>query len=225
MSMDNNSFSQASQDLFVINVLNHKKNGYFLEIGSWDGICGNNTYKLEKEYNFKGLLVEYNSQCENSYKEHRKNSIYEIKDARNVDYKNILDGNNFPKNMDYLQIDLDVDNKSTLDTLYLLNNTIFDTYKFATITFEHDYYRGDFFDTRNISRHIFKSRGYLLVFPDVCTDQGCVGTGWQPFEDWYIHPDLVDMNLINNIKTDKSLSHLDILNTIITEVNRNINKK
>jgi hypothetical protein len=37
-----------------------------------------------------------------------------------VNYKNILDENNFPKNMDYLQIDLDVDNKSTLDTLMLL---------------------------------------------------------------------------------------------------------
>lgn len=213
--------SQCSQDIFVINVLQHKKNGYFLEIGSNHAINDNNTYLLEKDYNFKGLLVEYCQIFEEGYKTHRQNSIYEINDARNVNYKKILDDNNFPKNIDYLQIDLDADNKSTLDTLILLNNTVFDTYKFATITFEHDYYRGDFFDTRNISRNIFKSRGYLLVFPDVCTDQGCVGSGWQPFEDWYVHPDLVDMIFVNNIVKSNTNSNSDyIKNNIINEFNK-----
>jgi FkbM family methyltransferase len=213
------SNSQASQDLFVLNMTNNKKNGYFLEIGSHDAICINNTYLLEKDYGYKGLLVDYSNQYEYGYKIHRPNSLYKINDARNVDYKNILDNNNFPKNMDYLQIDLDVENKSTLETLYLLNDTIFDTYKFATVTFEHDYYRGDFFDTRNTSRHIFKARGYVLVFPDVCTDDGCVGSGWQSFEDWYVHPDLVDMSFVNSIKTDKSLPHMDIINKINKQKN------
>ena len=214
------TYSQASQDVFVINLLQHKKNGYFVEIGTNDPIEGNNTYLLEKNYEFKGLLVEYESYYENRYKQHRPNSIYIIDDARNINYKKVLDDNKFPKNIDYLQIDLDVDNKSTLDTLILIDNTVFDTYKFATITFEHDYYRGDFFNTREISREIFKKRGYLLVFPDVCTDQGCVGTGWQPFEDWYVHPDLIDMNLVNMFKTDKSLRH-DYIRGIITRDSRN----
>ena len=214
------TYSQASQDVFVINLLQHKKNGYFVEIGTNDPIECNNTYLLEKNYNFKGLLVEYESYYENSYKQHRPNSIYIIDDARNINYKKVLDDNKFPKNIDYLQIDLDVDNKSTLDTLILLDNTVFDTYKFATITFEHDIYRGNYFNTREISREIFKKRGYLLVFPDICTDQGCVGTGWQPFEDWYVHPDLVDMNLVNIIKTDKSLRH-DHIRDIITNDSKN----
>jgi FkbM family methyltransferase len=211
----NITYSQASQDIFVTNVLKHKKNGYFVEIGTNDPIEGNNTYILENNYEFKGLLVEYESFYENSYKQHRPNSIYIIDDARNINYKKVLDDNKFPKNIDYLQIDLDVDNKSTLDTLILLDNTVFDTYKFATITFEHDIYRGNYFNTREISREIFKKRGYLLVFPDICTDQGCIGTGWQPFEDWYVHPDLVDMNFINIIKTDKSLRNDHIKNIII----------
>ena len=214
------TYSQASQDVFVINLLQHKKNGYFVEIGTNDPIEGNNTYILEKNYDFKGVLVEYESFYENSYKQHRPNSIYIIDDARNINYKKVLDDNKFPKNIDYLQIDLDVDNKSTLDTLILLDNTVFDTYKFATITFEHDIYRGNYFNTREISREIFKKRGYLLVFPDICTDQGCVGTGWQPFEDWYVHPDLVDMNLVNIIKTDKSLRH-DHIRDIITNDSKN----
>ena len=217
------TYSQAHQDIFVTNLLQHKKNGYFVEIGTNDPIECNNTYLLEKNYNFKGLLVEYESYYKNKYEQHRPNSIYIIDDARNINYKKVLDDNKFPKNIDYLQIDLDVDNKSTLDTLILLENTVFDTYKFSTITFEHDYYRGNFFNTREISREIFKKRGYLLVFPDVCTDQGCVGTGWQPFEDWYVHPDFVDMNLVNIIKTDKSLRNDHIKNILINASSINSN--
>ena len=109
--------------------------------------------------------------------------------------------------MDYLQVDLEVDNKSTLDTLYLLNKHVFDKYTFATITFEHDIYRGDFFDTRNISRQILKDRGYQLVFPDVSI---FIGTEWNKYEDWYVHPDLVDMEYVNKVKSDISLKDKQI---------------
>ncbi len=53
-----------------------------------------------------------------------------------------------PKNIDYLQIDLEVCNRSTLTTLELLDNTIFNEYKFATVTFEHYIYASDRFNTR-----------------------------------------------------------------------------
>ena len=35
------------------------------------------------------------------------------------------------------------------------------------------------------------------------------------FEDWYIHNDLVDMNHVNEIKTDQSLDFHDIMNRLI----------
>ena len=152
-------------------------------------------------------MVEYDKSFELLYNTHRPNSIYEINDARVVDYKKIMDENNFPSNMDYLQIDLDVNNKSTLDTLLLLNNTIFDKYKFASITFEHDIYTGNYFDTQTISRQLFKDRGYILIFPDVRVFwEG----EYKPFEDWYIHPDLVNMEYINKIKTENSLTSEEI---------------
>lgn len=50
---------QAEQDKFVLNILNNKKNGFFLELGSNHPIIINNTYVLEKEYNWKGIMVEY----------------------------------------------------------------------------------------------------------------------------------------------------------------------
>ena len=153
-------------------------------------------------------MVEYDSSFESLYKIHRPNSIYEISDARTVDYRGILDDNNFPTNMDYLQIDLDVDNKSTLDTLLLLNNTVFDKYKFATITFEHDIYTGNYFDTQAKSRQILKDRGYVLAFPNVSVFW--LGS-YKPFEDWYVHPDLVDMEYVNRIRTNEGLNWVQIV--------------
>lgn len=194
--------SQALQDLFAIRVLKNKTNGTFIEIGSNHPIAGNNTYLMESKFNWKGLMIEYDRSFEQLYKDLRPNSIYRIGDARLVDYRGILDENQFPSNIDYLQIDLDVDNKSTLDTLLLMDNTCFDKYKFATITFEHDIYRGNFFDTREISREIFKKRGYELVFPDVAV---FFEGRYCPFEDWYVHPDLVDMDYVNGIRSSVGL--------------------
>ena len=163
----------------------------------------NNTFCLERIYNWKGALIEYDQSFEEGYKEHRKNSIYRICDAQKVDYVDLL--KDFPVNIDYLQIDLEVDNKSTLNTLILLNETVFDKYKFATVTFEHDIYRGNYFDTREISRKIFADRGYVLLFSDVTV---FVEGGYKPFEDWYVHPDLVDPEFL---KLKGSGDYFDLL--------------
>jgi hypothetical protein len=186
-------FGQAEQDKFVLNVLKEKKNGYFLEIGSRDAIEINNSYLLETKYDWKGIMVEIDSQFLSSYKEHRPNSIHIIHDATQIDYKNVFEENNVPLFFDYLQIDLEVGNGSTLKTLQKLDNEIFDTYKFATITFEHDIWNSNFLNTRLESRNIFKKRGYICVFEDINN------AGINPYEDWYVHPDLVDMNYVNNL--------------------------
>jgi hypothetical protein len=153
---------------------------------------------LEKEYGWKGIMVEYEAEFLPLYKEHRPNSIHIIDDATTLDYKGLFERNSMPLSFDYLQIDLHVSNRSTLKVLQNLDSNIFDTYKFATVTFEHDIY--DTKDdnelpefTRDISRAIFKKRGYVRVFEDV-NNQGV-----NPFEDWYVHPDLVDMNYVNKL--------------------------
>jgi len=144
--------AQAEQDKFVLHVLQHKQNGYFLEIGSNHPITINNTYLLEKKYNWKGIMVEYDSSFLPLYKEHRNNSIHVINDATMIDYKTLFYSNNMPLTIDYLQIDLEVNNGSTLKTLEKLNNEVFDTYKFSTVTFEHDIYHTNFNNTREKSR-------------------------------------------------------------------------
>lgn len=52
------SRSQLRQDLFVLSELNFKRNGYFVEFGATDGVGLSNTYLLESEYNWSGILAE-----------------------------------------------------------------------------------------------------------------------------------------------------------------------
>ena len=185
---------QAEQDKFVLNIMKHKKNGFFVEIGSNNPIKINNSYILENKYNWTGIMVEYDSKWLSQYKNHRPNSIHIINDATTIDYKKLFEDNNVPLNIDYLQIDLEVCNESTLKTLELMDAEVMDAYKFATITFEHDIYREDYFDTRQISRDIFEKRGYVRVFSDICNKSPSAA-----FEDWYVHPDLVDMDYVNTL--------------------------
>jgi hypothetical protein len=189
-------FSQAGQDQFILNVLKGKKNGFYLEIGTNDPIFHNNTYTLEKNYNWKGILVEQDSTFVNLYEKNRPNSIYIINDATKIDYKTLFETTKMPYEMDYLQIDLDVDNRSTLTVLENLNNDILDKYKFATVTFEHDIYNGNYYNTREISRNIFSEKGYICVFKDVHT---YYNNSLVVFEDWYVHPELVDMQYVNKL--------------------------
>jgi FkbM family methyltransferase len=52
------SNSQIRQDVFVLSQLDFKRNGFFVEFGASNGISASNTYLLEKEYGWTGILAE-----------------------------------------------------------------------------------------------------------------------------------------------------------------------
>ena len=52
------SKSQLKQDLFVLNCLGFKKNGYFVEFGATNGIDLSNSWLLEKHFGWQGVLAE-----------------------------------------------------------------------------------------------------------------------------------------------------------------------
>ena len=52
------SKSQILQDYFVASYFKFKKKGVFIEFGATDGIKDSNTFLLESEYDWRGILVE-----------------------------------------------------------------------------------------------------------------------------------------------------------------------
>jgi len=62
-------------------------------------------YKLNMT-DWKGIMIEMDSNFLNSYKNHRPNSIHIINDATTINYKELFETNNVLKNIDYLQLDL-----------------------------------------------------------------------------------------------------------------------
>lgn len=70
------SFSQFGQDMHIIqNIYKDKKNGYFVEVGAYDGVNMSNTLYLEQSHNWLGICVECNPFWFSKLKENRPNTI------------------------------------------------------------------------------------------------------------------------------------------------------
>jgi FkbM family methyltransferase len=54
----NDSRAQLYQDLFVLLMTDKKKNGFFVEFGATNGVKLSNSYLLEKEFGWNGILAE-----------------------------------------------------------------------------------------------------------------------------------------------------------------------
>jgi hypothetical protein len=190
------NYSQSYQDMFVLIMLNGKKNGIYLEIGSADPFKNNNTYLLESKFGWEGKGIEIDSLEVDKYNGQRENKAICV-DATKVDYDSLLTemSNEYQNDgcFDYLQIDCEPSTTS----LQILKMIPFDSYKFAVITFEHD----DYSDVQNYVKHesrtFLESKGYILVVPNVANNNYC------PYEDWWVHPDLVDQKIIDKIKTSR----------------------
>jgi FkbM family methyltransferase len=65
------SKAQIFQDLFVLYLTNEKRKGFFVDFGATNGIELNNTYLLEKEYEWTGILAEPAKVWEESLKTNR----------------------------------------------------------------------------------------------------------------------------------------------------------
>lgn len=174
------SYGQVMQDMFVLTVLEGKRNGSYLEIGSADPIIFNNTYLLEKDFGWRGVSIDIDLKQINKFRLHRSNPSI-CADATTFNY-DVLENE-----YDYLQVDCEPPNVS-----YAVLEKTISNKKFKVITFEHDAYKeGDEF--RKKSRELL-SKDYVLTVADVSFDK----TGF--FEDWWVHKSVYRNDLLGESK-------------------------
>lgn len=189
-------YSDAKQDQFVAEILNFKKNGYCLDIGSNHSIISNNTYFFQ-ELDWTSISVESDRIYNETYST-RKNGVHLNENALEVNYSKIFQEYEFPKSIDYLSLDVDNVSLSVLRILPL------NEYRFKVITIEHDQYiYGNTY--RGPQREILESHGYLLLCSDVYAEQPGYEGKECPFEDWWIDASEFNEDIINKIKCDKTL--------------------
>ena len=188
-----NNYSQAFQDMFVLSMLDGKKNGTYVEIGGDHPVVINNSYLLETQFGWRGVSFEIIQTAVNFYNSLRKNSCL-CENATTVDYRKIFEDNNFPKQIDYLQVDIEPA-QQTLNALLQLPN---DDYRFSVITYESDVYR-DGPDCQEEAMRFLESYGYKLVVKNVANEGN-------PYEDWYVDPLVVDDKIISKFKQVGRLS-------------------
>ena len=180
------TFSQAGQDLFVLSVLDGKRDGVFLDLGCNQPILANNTFLLESEFGWNGLAVDIDPAFFGLYVFRTCKTL--AADCTRLDWDAVISllGT---ASIDYLSLDLE----PPAATLECLRGIPFERIEFGVITFEHDAYRAGY-EVRPPSREILEENGYVRVCSDVKLD------GLQ-FEDWYCNPKLVDMERIKPIET------------------------
>lgn len=179
------NYSQADQDIFVLSMLNGKRNGTWLEIGCAWPQNASNTALLE-QFGWSGLSIDsYRAVLDEWPGVRTTVPVHQC--AYKADWIELLHQKGITHtDIDYLSLDCD----PAEQTLDILRRIPFDRLRFAVITFEHDCH-GTSPAVKLASRDYLSSHGYKLVASNI-SEWGLA----RDFEDWWVHPDLVDADLI-----------------------------
>lgn len=187
---ERDTFSQACQDLFVLDMLSNKEQGFYFEIGGSHPFESSNTFLLENSFRWKGYSIEINEKLAAYFNNERDNKCL-VYDATILNYTQLFESKRFPKQLDYLSLDIEPAN----NTLRALQSLPLDKYRFSVITYEHEYYVSGS-ECMEFSREILLSKGYELVVSNV------ISAG-RDFEDWYVDPKIVSKSIWEKYKNQK----------------------
>lgn len=191
--------SRSYQDMFVLSMLNGKENGTYLEIGMEHPFINNNTGTLETKFNWKGLSIDKDENIISNFSKRRQNTaivenVLDTNSQKDLKLKEILNTNFKEKIIDYVSINWG----SGENNFNILNSLPFDEYKFAVITFRHDYYFDSTRTIKNRSRELLLSLGYKLIAGNISVDK------ITSYEDWWVYPALVSQDIIDIMESSKS---------------------
>jgi FkbM family methyltransferase len=203
------SYSQLGQDLWVIELLEGKTNGVFIEVGASNGVYLSNTLLLEQEFAWEGLCIEPSSEFLN-LKNNRTCQVANelIFDKDNIEVDFIEDNlNDDTKSFSGIKTSLDKHavkgpsfKRKTITLNTLLNSISFskriDFLSIDTEGSEYEVLQGIDFEKyhfsliaiehnwvepkRTLVRKFLYDKGYHL---DALSDS--------QFDDWYIHSSLI----------------------------------
>lgn len=146
--------SQEGQDKIVLELLNNKKDGYFVELGGSNGVTSSNSYVLEKRFEWKGICIEANKRfykhlvknrnCKtvrSVVSDHKEEVFFNNDGATgHIDSKGekmisaplaqILKENDAPKVIDYLSLDVEGFEEK------VLHDFPFDQFRFRVMSIE-----------------------------------------------------------------------------------------
>ena len=169
------NYSRHFQDMFVLSILNGRRDGTFVEIGSGHPELFNNTLLLEKEFGWKGISLD-NSERMCSIFSRNRNSTVVLANAANTDYRALFKQNCLEQRIDFLRINAE------LASIAALKAIPFDKHEFSVLQFQHNaIWWGS--EIREESRKLLSKIGYILMVSDVAIDEK------SSYEDWWVHPD------------------------------------
>jgi FkbM family methyltransferase len=204
------SKSQLQQDLFVLLSLNFKSNGFYVEFGATDGFNLSNTYMLEKNFGWTGILAEPARSWHASLKKNRSANIetrciwkesaiiLEFNETEagelstldsfsNRDMHAVSRENGIRYTVETISLlDLLVKYKAPKFIDYLSIDTegsefeILDNFDFKTFTFGFISCEHNFTENRGKIFELLSRQGYVRVFEQ-----------YSQFDDWYLHKSLV----------------------------------
>jgi hypothetical protein len=180
-------YSNSAQD-FVLNLLDNKTGGYYVELGAFHSTIGSETNRLERDHAWNGVSFEIVPELHAEFISNRKNPCI-LGDARTFDYVSYFKENNFPKQIDFLQVDIDAGYEPStgraIDPYCSLQGLMaipWNHYRFSVITFEHDFAMNIHAAAqRDAVREIMLGYDYFLA-------------GRLPHEDWWFDPSAIEFN-------------------------------
>lgn len=198
-------YSQSKQDAWVNKIFGGKEDGYFVDIGAYDGITTSNTYFFESEKNWVGICIEsdpgpfsvlnsfrksknfqvavsnYNGMCKFS---NMSISDYGI-DVECKTLNQILQEANAPSYVDYLSIDIEGHEFSVLEA------TDFKKWEFGVMTIEHNLYMSGP-DNKNKIYNLLSKNGYVRVIENAVVLDTNPAWHMKPYEDWYVNSKIIN---------------------------------
>jgi FkbM family methyltransferase len=198
------SKSQLGQDIFALKQNNLKQEGFFIEIGASDGIELSNTFLLEKEFGWNGVLVEPARDVQQNLQKNRSAKILNIAlTSSDKPYINFSEKGVLSTVSDYRYLDLHSKDRRFSKKYFVKNDTLLNILEdnkcpriidFLSIDTEGSEY--DILRNFNFNKYKFRaiciehnySKNRNAIYELLTSnDYERILTNLSQFDDWYIY--------------------------------------